>query len=831
MVKLCDKKFSILKNNYYKDKFSKYSFELSDFQKYSIEGIEKGGHVLVTAHTGSGKTLPAEYSIEKFVSEGKKVIYTSPIKALSNQKFHEFKNKFPNISFGILTGDIKFNPEADCLIMTTEILRNTLFQKKCIEETERTDTNNKNPSLLFEMDIQNELGCVIFDEVHYINDADRGTVWEETIIMMPEHVQMVMLSATIDRAESFAKWIESNKSKEVWLATTNERVVPLTHYCYMATQDSVFKKIKDKTISEDYNNFCNKLQILKTQNGILNDSVCHKVKKIENYYEKNKIIVKRNYVLNEIVKHLYTKNMLPAICFVFSRKMAETYASEITSTLFEKDSKIPSIIKNECTQILMKLPNYKEYIHLPEFTFLIRLFEKGIAVHHSGIMPILREMTELLFQKGYIKLLFATETFAVGLNMPTKTVIYTSLQKYDGHGFRYLKGHEYTQMSGRAGRRGIDTKGYVVHASNLFETPDVTSYNIIMDGKPQRLDSKFIIHYNLLLNLIQSDQQDFTNFTDKSMVMEQINNELNEVIKKNEELQEKIDNRVDGMKHFKTDIDLIQKYLESKKTLSLLKPKKRKNKIREIKEMEDLNKKILEESKKVEEIEIMKTNYKEEKKREERIRDYINYNIRSIIKILEENNFITCDESKYKITDKGKISSVIQECHCLAFSDLYNFTNGFNELSVTEIISLFSCFTNIRVSDEIRIQYPNTNSEKLNNICHKLHEYYNKYYDIETSNSINTGEDYNIHFDILNAVIEWCESDSEENCKIILQKLQKEKKIFIGEFSKAILKINNISNEIEKLCEITLDIELLSKIKQISEKTLKYVITNQSLYI
>ena len=380
MVKICDAKFSILKNNFYKKQFSKYPFELSDFQKYSVEAIEKGHHILVTAHTGSGKTLPAEYSIEKFVSEGKKVIYTSPIKALSNQKFHEFKLKFPDISFGILTGDIKFNPEADCLIMTTEILRNTLFQKRCMKEQAEQEGNAEgqlnNPSLMFEMDMENELGCVIFDEIHYINDADRGTVWEETIIMMPDHVQMVMLSATIDRAESFAGWIEQNKTKEVWLASTNERVVPLTHYCYLATQESVFKKIKDKKQSSEYNDFCNKLQVLKTQNGKFNDTITHRVRKITDFYEKNKIMIRRNFVLNEIVKHLYEKEMLPAICFVFSRKMAETYASEITSTLFEKDSKIPNIIRNECTQILMKLPNYKEYIHLPEFNFITRLLEK-----------------------------------------------------------------------------------------------------------------------------------------------------------------------------------------------------------------------------------------------------------------------------------------------------------------------------------------------------------------------------------------------------------------------------------------------------------------------
>ena len=178
-----------------------FGFELSNFQKISIKTINEGNHVLVTAHTGSGKTLPAEYAIKYFNSMGKKVIYTAPIKALSNQKYYEFSQKFPNISFGILTGDVKFNPEADVLIMTTEILRNTLYLKRL------NDTKN----LDFEMDIETELGCVVFDEVHYINDADRGKVWEETIMLLPSHIQMVMLSATIDKPERFAMWVENVK--------------------------------------------------------------------------------------------------------------------------------------------------------------------------------------------------------------------------------------------------------------------------------------------------------------------------------------------------------------------------------------------------------------------------------------------------------------------------------------------------------------------------------------------------------------------------------------------------------------------------------------------
>ena len=212
MITVCTHDF--IPTDEYTELFSNYPFELSNFQKHAIKGIRDSKHVLITAHTGSGKTLPAEYAIKYFTDKGKKIVYTSPIKALSNQKFYEFTKMFPTISFGLLTGDIKTNPEADVLIMTTEILRNTLFQKKMINETP-SDIKPTEIPLNFDMDIENELGCVIFDEIHYINDADRGKVWEETIMMTPNHIQLLMLSATLDKQENFAKWISEIKKNEV----------------------------------------------------------------------------------------------------------------------------------------------------------------------------------------------------------------------------------------------------------------------------------------------------------------------------------------------------------------------------------------------------------------------------------------------------------------------------------------------------------------------------------------------------------------------------------------------------------------------------------------
>jgi superfamily II RNA helicase len=198
MVVICNKNYPVESQSKYQEYFSWFPYDLSDFQKYAIQAIIEGQHSLVTAHTGSGKSLPAEFALQYFHKRGKKTIYTSPIKALSNQKYYEFTQKYPEISFGLITGDIKLNPAADVLIMTAEILLNSLFNQG------EGGQNNAH----FQVDIENELACVIMDEIHYINDRDRGSVWEKTILMLPKHIQMIMLSATIDSPEKFAKWCE-----------------------------------------------------------------------------------------------------------------------------------------------------------------------------------------------------------------------------------------------------------------------------------------------------------------------------------------------------------------------------------------------------------------------------------------------------------------------------------------------------------------------------------------------------------------------------------------------------------------------------------------------
>jgi len=825
MVIICKDKFH--SNEEYKEYFDKFPYELSDFQKYAIQSIVEGNHILITAHTGSGKTLPAEFAIEYLVAKGKKVIYTSPIKALSNQKFHEFSKKFPHITFGILTGDIKFNPEADVLIMTTEILRNTLLQKQI---------DNQNVPLQFEMDFHNELGAVVFDEVHYINDADRGKVWEETIMFLPNHIQLVMLSATIDKPEHFAKWIEDVKSDEinkktVYLAPTNHRVVPLKHYLYTTMPQGPFKNIKDKEFIKFINQFLHKPIEIKDNNKVFHEDNYEKVRKLLEYIKKNNCFIKPSFVLNEITKYLNNNNMLPAICFVFSRKGVEKFAQCINVSLFDEESTIPSTIRHECKQILRKLPNHAEYINLPEFEFIIKLLEKGIAIHHSGVMPIFREMIELLFAKGYIKLLFATETFAVGINMPTKTVIFTGFDKFNGSNMRLLHPHEYTQMAGRAGRRGLDTIGHVIHLNNIFSLPSTFDYKNLLNGKPQTLQSKFQISYNLILNFHQYNNNTL-DFACKSMSFGEISSEIKSSENNVEELKQNYNNKIQNQLYGSIikNRDTYELYYKLTEEIKTSKQKNRKQIQKQLEQIENGNKQFKNELQQYDSLINLENEIYKQETYIKNLNNYflLAYNEKSLF--LQNKEFLN---SENNVSEKGVCATYIQETHCLAFVDYFFKINQFQNLSAIDIAALLSCFSNIRVKDEVKIydtsklstHYELIDSAKL------LHDVYDEYITEESRLQEKNSDNLDIGLELVVPIHDWCNSHDEGTCKFVLQSCEVQYEIFTGEFIKAILKINNMANELKNVAEYLGNIELLHKLQEIPELTLKFIATNQSLYV
>ena len=844
--------------------------QLSDFQKWSIKAINEGDHVLVTAHTGSGKTLPAEYAIQYFTQNfKKKVIYASPIKALSNQKLYDLRRKFPTISFGILTGDVKDNPEADVLIMTTEILRNTLLNKKIrnnanisnanissanISSSNISSANISNASctpLLFEMDFETELAAVVFDEVHYINDPERGSVWEQSILLLPPQVQLIMLSATIDQPEHFAGWIETEKNlqatklmlpnKKMYLASTYTRVVPLNHYMWLSVNEGTVKKAV-KTPYEQKLSAVRHVPIPIMQadaNNSFREDNYYKVNDIKNYLYKNNIYAKRQFVIEDLLSYLKTNEMLPAICFVFSRKQVEQVAKEISFSLFDNDSDNWSIgaVEKECMHILKsKLSNYKEYMDLPEYTTILKLLEKGIAIHHAGIIPVLREMVELLFEKGFVRLLVATETFAVGLNMPTKTVIFTGFNKYNGSTMRQMFPHEYTQMAGRAGRRGKDTVGHIFHCVNLFDLPTAVDYKNMLTGKPQKLTSKFKISFNMTLSMIET-KQDILTFMSQSLLSNDIQKEI--IIYNIDETiwSDMLKNKKEQLQLCRTPENVLIEYKSLFDKLPHMVNSVKKQARNLLKTMEIQHHFLLTDLLKLESYYAANTKYEEMQKDKLNTMTFIENNVTMLTFILQENGFIYKNnyvnpfDTSYCITDKGKIASFIQEVHPLAITDLYIKTNQFSTLSSAELAGLFSCFYPLNVSDDKKAHLPAVDGEFVN-MFKDLSGFLDHYQNCETIAKISSGSQYEIYYDLLPFVIEWCNSaDDELQCKIIIQTIKDTTGVFLGEFIKALLKVNAIAQEFERVCEATYNMALLEKIRSIPKMTLKYIATSQSLYL
>jgi superfamily II RNA helicase len=779
------------------------SFQYSDFQKKAIQSIEDGHHTLITAHTGSGKTLPAEYAIEYFTKKGKKVIYTSPIKALSNQKYNDFTKKFCHLKIGLLTGDNKHNPEADVLIMTTEILQNNLFNKR------------QSLPLDFAIDMDNDLACVVFDEVHYIDDPERGTVWEQSMMLLPNHVQFIMLSATIGEKEKFAGWIERIKEKKVVICGTDERVVPLHFYSFFTAHPKSYETLpsQNKMFIESK---LNKLETIKDQSGYKEHTLILN-KKCLQFVKDAKI--NKKFVINEVCKVMREKEMFPSLFFVFSRKKVEEIANDITFPLFEEGEKDYEI-GNVCKQMIVsKVTNWKEYIMLPEYEYYMKLLNKGIGIHHAGMLPIFREMIEVLYEQRYIKVLIATETFAIGLNMPTKTVCYTSLYKYDSK-LRSLHPHEFIQMSGRAGRRNIDTIGHVILLTNLYEPLEPTTYYKLFNSSPKVLKSKFRIGYDLALQI--KNEEEICRFIEKSMMYEDIitDIEYNKRIVSDLYIQLKLQQSETELND--ESIHKCKKYLKLKEDLSISKNKIRRQILNEIAQIE--NAEFMYQLSLYNKLQHLYKDIVE-------YNDYIYYcehyvarKVNGLFQVLEENGFIyrhldkdnQDNLSTLMLTEKGIIASNMHEIHPLIYTDLY-FYNKFNPLSSTDLFCLLSCFYPTKA---IEITPPFL-KEELKFIKVRMEYYEDQDQKYEFVNQ------YILQYDLMPFIKEWMDECDDEIKSVKLLNKIKQNQLFCGDFVKCCLKLVNISKEIEK----NADPDLKEKLEEGKGKIMKFICTNQSLYL
>ena len=791
------------------NEFAKYPYILDHFQKHAIEKIVKNENVLITAATSSGKTLPAEFAMIQAFKKGKKTIYTTPIKSLSNQKFFEFKKKFKDISFGILTGDVKFCPDADVLIMTTEILRNLLYKKQY-------DDSKIDYKLDLNIDLEKDVGCVVFDEAHYLNDKDRGKVWEECLVLLPKHINLVLLSATINNSSEIALWLQKIKEKPCHLIPKKERVIPLNHYIYYSSKYP--KRVKDQDFLK-LHKMSDKLVHILDNNKNFNELNYQKIKKLKkedyrhyNAYNNNVIVIQK------LVHLLEKKKLLPCLFFVFSRKKCLKLAKCIEQPLIKKEEMTE--IKKIINWNIHKLDYPKMYSESEEFLEIQTLLYKGIAVHHSGLRPVFKEIIEILYSKGLIKVLFATETFAVGVNMPTKTVIFTSLKKYSDSGFRYLNTSEYLQMSGRAGRRGLDKIGTVILMANLFELPEPTPLRDTMCGNSANIISKFDLSYKFILKMLLNNEYDFNDFLQNTLMFNQNNNDANRTKRHYEELKE-----------YKNSLPLLNKSIEEHNKYFTLK-----NKIQ-------LGKKDKKYIKKFEETENFESDYKNYLEQYdlgiqvdymENQTNNIDYNniiyqsLNKVMKFLVNHNYIEKVEMKdiknEDVNIKGIIASQINECNEILLTELL-VNNHFDDLDHSEICGVLSLFSNTScLSENMKVRDVSVLDieEKLINKIKKIEELNNNLSNDEETLQIHINTNWDLNLDMIEYSVKWCKGYKYEELYF---------DNYSGNFIKDMLKLDNLICTLEVLCTILEKYELYNKLNEIHSKILRDIVNNESLYI
>ena len=753
-LKILDNKFE---GNFNSEPFN-FNFELDSFQKHAITSIKNNENVLITAHTGSGKTVPAIFGIADSLNKNKKIIYTSPIKSLSNQKLFELKKIFPDV--GILTGDIKFNPDAQCVIMTTEILRNILYQK----ESQYINIS--------------EVDKVIFDEIHYINDPDRGKVWEECLILLPKEIILIMLSATIDKAEEFVGWIGDIKEKITNLIPTNKRVVPLEHYFYQ--NDELIKIVNHEGKMMNYD-------LIKKEYNVLS---CFKM-------------------INVFVSYLQSQNMVPALFFIFSRKECEKLSKCVQNTLVSTEE------IGEITKIFdYELRNYKKiYEKSPQYHELLRLLKKGIAFHHSGLIPILKEVTEILFSKGLIKILFATETFAVGVNMPAKTVVFPRLTKYSNNNFRFLRTDEYLQMAGRAGRRGLDKFGNVI----ILPNDELMEYNHLkqmITGKSPCISSKFRLSYQFLLKMISSENFELDSFMDKSLFNQDNINDIELYQKEKDSLENNLILNLN-----QNDQTVIKDYIKEKELIQNLKGnqrRKQQNRLNSIKNgISNFDK-----------INTIYQDYQNKKERINKIKDNIIYldtfvmeDSKKMIKYLQENKYL----DGMKLLIKGIISREISECNEIIIAEILD-KKLLDDLELPEIVAILAAFIEEKNNEITQIKQLDV-SDKVKERLEQINYIATDFGDYEYNSNIEVGSDWNLYLSFIGPAYNWAKGDT------IYEIYSKFDNIYEGNFIRNMLRISNILENIKNISEVIQNSILLKKLESINEVILRDQVTTESLYI
>jgi superfamily II RNA helicase len=778
-----------------------YSFPLDKFQKHAIKAINRDENVLVTAKTGSGKTLVGEYQIYHSIKKDKRVFYTTPIKSLSNQKFHDLKHMFNDNSVGILTGDIKFNPNADIIVMTTEILRNLLYKKGS-----STESLGLTASLSLE-----GLDAVIFDECHYINNKERGAVWEETMILLPKEVNLVLLSATIDSADLFASWLGELKQKPIHLISTTYRIVPLEHYVFKKDEYETIMDSKEIFYPDAYNRWLRYLSDQEKSQKTHKQLVTNR--RLGGY--EDPVVAKGEqqnsftHTLNKTIQYLYTKDLLPALFFVLSRKGCESYASKVSGALIDTSdaAKVKHIIE-------FHLHRYKDNVQISNQYFtLISLLEKGIGFHHSGLLPLLKEIVEILFSKGLIKVLFATETFAVGLNMPTRTVIFTGLRKYDdsSDSMRILSTDEYIQMAGRAGRRGKDTKGYVFYLPDRMPET-LEDMKKMMTGSKTKLQSRMKFNYDFILKTTQSQNLNWVDLVEKSYYYAQIQRTVHSISIEKSHFQEELltitlseeeKENCEKEIYYKTELKITTNAAR-RKIQGIYESWRSKNPDRIMDPLRKIYNRYITLNKNIQDI-------------DEDLKYYNNFQITldPYFKVLQELDFMKEDKT---LTVKGINATEVNEGNALLMAELYE-EKVFDTLNQQDILKVLSSF--MESDEKEKKTYETNNSVKKvldfgEKICKMIEQIERKY-----NISYN---DWKLNYEYINVLEDlFIGSSVGTVCETY--------GIMEGNLTRFLLKLLNIVDELKNIATLNKDVVLLEKLENINSYEFYKIAIPESLYL
>jgi superfamily II RNA helicase len=794
-----------------------YTFPLDPFQQHAINAISKDENVLVCAKTGSGKTLVGEYQIYHSLSKGKRVFYTTPIKSLSNQKFYDLKKLFKDASVGIMTGDIKFCPDAQIVIMTTEILRNLLYKK---------GTTTENIGLTASISMDN-LDAVIFDECHYINDRDRGKIWEETMILLPSTVNLVMLSATLDHPEYFAKWLGELKQKPIHLIETTYRIVPLTHNLL----DREYNLVPLMDAKEVYNE---KVYIdwLRDQQGIQDERKAFqkKVKDarqsgFEGAVDGKVHTYSFTHQMNETIKMLQKKELLPALFFVLSRKQCEAYASKVDGSLL--DSSDTAAVKHIIKFHLHR--HMKELERVPQYHIIYDLLCRGIAFHHSGVLPLLKEIIEVLFSKGFVKIMFCTETFAVGLNMPTKTVLFAGFKKYDDQtgGMRMLRTDEYIQMAGRAGRRGKDDKGIVIYLPDR-EPIEPNEMKGMMKGSKPPIQSRMDFHYDFILKTIQSSEPGkplkWLNIMEQSYWFQQRKKQIKALDIDFAKCQKKMDElsvqdpfysgcemRFELEQKIKQTVNAARK--EVQKQLDTLKNKQFGPKWTTAWTNYNLIRTLQKELFELASDKYILLSHQE--------------SITPSVKFLKEIGYINNDDpltlKNEDLTLKGILATEVNEGHQILMTEIYT-KELLHPLSGEDIVTVLGCFMEEKETEDSPSIGELYVSEEVRNVLREIKEMAQEFQSVEDRVGFPVQDYWKTGTQMIEPMRRWIEG---ENASIICQ----EHGLFEGNFIRSVMKMANMLDEVLAMATYCQHTEQVDKIMEVRQKIIRDIVISDSLYL